>query len=292
MLFLKYLFIISLGLFIFTFAFLIKNTRFPRYNINTLPSHYGMPYEQVSFYATDGIKLAGWLIVNRVENPVIIICHGLGTNKSDVLDIASFIYKAGYNLFLFDFRGHGESKGRVTSYGYLEQRDIEGALNYLDKRDDIYRPGYGIFGPSMGGAASCIVAAKDIRIKALVLDSVYIDLKETIMRHTKLLYNFPKIPFGYLTIAAYDVLFLANINAVSPIRVIKEISPRAVFIINGEKDERMPAKDAVKLYESAREPKQLWLIPDATHFENYWLNPEQYEQKVVDFFYKHLPIGN
>lgn len=289
--FFKYLFVISLGLFIFTLAFLIKNTRFPRYNINITPSQYGMPYQRITFNATDGIKLSGWLVMANRENPVIIVCHGLGTSKSDVLDIANVIYKAGYNLFLFDFRGHGESGGGVTSYGYLEQRDITGALNYLDKRNDIPHIGYGVFGPSMGGATACLVAGQDMRIKALVLDSVYIDLKETIIWHTKLLYNLPKIPFGLFTIAAYDILFLTNINTISPIRVIKKISPRAVFIINGEKDERMPAKDSLKLYEAAGEPKKLWIAPSATHFQGYWINQGQYEQKITDFFYAYLPVA-
>jgi len=74
------------------------------------------------FFSSDGLILKGWIIQKDKSLVTIIFCHGLGMNKSDLLSLAKSIYDAGFNLFLFDFRGHGDSSGSTTSFGYLEER--------------------------------------------------------------------------------------------------------------------------------------------------------------------------
>ncbi|MCM8783897.1 MAG: alpha/beta hydrolase [Candidatus Omnitrophica bacterium] len=284
--FLKYFFIISVGIFAFTFSLLIRNTLLSRWHDNTLPSEYGMPFEEINFYSKDKIMLKGWLILNNKDSSTIILCHGLGTNKSELLSIAKFIYDAGFNIFLFDFRGHGESQGKVCSLGYFEQKDLEGAMDYLYQRFE--HKNIGVFGLSLGGAVAIMVASKDERIKIVVSEGAYKELYSSMLYFAKVFYSLPKIPFNIFLRIAYFLRFGIDPQDVSPQKVITHISPRPVFIINGEKDKQIPPQNAYTLFERAHAPKEIWIIPQADHGEGYGLYPEVYSQKIINFLKKNI----
>lgn len=245
-----------------------------------------MPYEEIEFLSKDELLLRGWLILKDKDYPTIILCHGLGTNKSDLLEIAEFIYREGFNVFLFDFRGHGESQGKISSFGYLEQRDLEGAIDYLYPK--IENKNLGVFGLSMGGAVAIMVSAKDERIKVVISDSAYKDLYSSMVHLAKSFYHLPKFPFNILLNIAYFLCFGISPKKVSPQKAISQISPRAVFIINGEKDKQIPSDNAYSLFEKANPPKEIWVIPEADHGEGYILYPEEYSQKIINFLGKIL----
>lgn len=291
---LKIIFSLSLGVFLFALLLLIRNTYLPRYQYTVLPSQYGMAYEEVDFLSSDKKRLKGWLITARSQvvkdkrNPVIILCHGLGANKSDLTEFAHFLNLAGFNIFLFDFRGHGESGGKATSFGYWEQRDLKGAIDYLKGRGDLSNANYGLFGISMGGSVAILVAAGDTSIKAVAADSPYTDLDNSIVRHLKLMYHFPRFPLANFTILAYRLRFLTNSQNISPLRAISRISPRAIFLINGAQDPRMPASLVSGLYNKAGEPKELWLVPDAGHMQSYAIAGKEYKKRLINFFNSYL----
>jgi len=67
-----------------------------------------------------------------------------------------------------------------------------------------------------------------------------------------------------------------------------DISPRPILIIHGEQDTIVNPRDAVQLYEAAKEPKELWLAPDAEHCGAYFADRKAYVAKVIDFFDLHL----
>jgi fermentation-respiration switch protein FrsA (DUF1100 family) len=278
------------GLFFFIFSVLMRNSSLTHLPNTVTPEAYGISYESVNFRTPDNVMLSGWLMIKDSNNPMVVICHGLGANRADVLDFAYIFYKAGYNIFMFDFRGHGESQGWYTSFGYLEQRDLEGAIQYLKERPDIRIDQIGVFGISMGGSVAILTAAQNSIIKAVVADSPYIDLDRSIIEHAKYLLHIPVRFLGDLAVMAYRIRFLTDSSKVSPIKAISKISPRAVFIINGAKDTRMHAMDAQKLFDAASEPKELWLVKSAGHLECFSLAGEEYQRRIIEFFQKHLPL--
>lgn len=277
----------SLGIaFLASFVLLVSNTFLPRYPYHDTPSMFRLPFETVQFTATDGLRLTGWLILKDKARPWIILCHGLGASKTDILPYGIFLYKRGFNLFFFDFRAHGESQGLATSFGHREQRDLEGAIRFLQKRYPETR--LGVWGNSLGGAVALLVASRENAIRAVCADSPYHDLEGSLNRHLNLIFRLPRIPFGYFARWAYEIRFLTLIQRVSPVRVVDKISPRAVFLINGAKDQRMLATETKELYERAGEPREIWIAPEAGHLEAYSFYPEDYEGKVSSFFEKHL----
>lgn len=116
--------------------------------VTKTPEEFKILYDVVYFDTTDGVELCGWFIesVNNSDETFIICGDGF-TTKSDLLHTTLFLREK-YNLFYFDMRGTGNSKG-VYKFGFSEHRDIEAAYNFLlnmkeesSKRIFIYTCGF------------------------------------------------------------------------------------------------------------------------------------------------------
>ena len=266
----------------------LRNTILPRSPNRWTPAQAGLPCETVRFHATDGMWLEGWKIPGETARPWLILCHGVGSNRSDLLDVAAGLHEAGFNLFLFDFRAHGGSRGLVTSFGWLEQRDLEGALAFLGALPDVPSRPYGIYGISMGGSVALMTASRDERLGAVAVDSPYADLEQTLGRHLRLMYPLPRAPFLWYVLATYRLRFGVWPRALSPKASAGRLSPRALLLIHGAHDIRMPLQEARRMYDAAGEPKDLFVIQDAGHLESFSANPRVYLQRLTAFFASQL----
>ena len=268
-----------------TAVLFLRQTILPRMPLAPGPLPWQASHVQsVTFQATDGIILAGWKVHIDPSRPWILLCHGLGANRADLLEIATGLTKARYNVFLFDFRAHGESAGRSTSFGWLEQRDLEGALAFLGAQPEIPDRPYGVFGVSMGGAVAIMVAAKDDRLAAMAVDSIYGNLEHSLAHHLKLLYRLPRIPFGIFINTAYRLRFGVWPNRMSPQKAVSRLSPRPLLVIHGEHDPRMPLEAAKALVDAAGERTELWVVPTTEHSGGFALDPDAYLKRLVGFF--------
>src|SRR5271155_404346 len=104
--------------------------------------------------------------------PTIILCHGYESSRGELLTLVSALQDHQYNVFLFDFAGHGASPG-TTSFGYREADELRTAIDTLAARNDVDPASFGICGDNLGAYAALREAEHDTRVKALVLDSVY-----------------------------------------------------------------------------------------------------------------------
>lgn len=277
---------------VIAFALLYLNTHPPRYSLNLNPDQYHLNYHEVWFTNDQGLKLKGWFIKSNQglgkPPPTIIFCHGLGANKSDFIDLAHHLVHHGYHAFLFDLRAHGESKGSRCSLGLHEQRDLSAAIEYLIIREDSDPDKIGVYGFSLGGAIALMQAAHDQRIAAIVADSTFASLKEQVAHTLSTFYHIPPSLFMPLASFLYRIYFMESMDQVSPIKSVNKISPRALMLIGGEKDTQIPPSSIKKLFGAAKEPKELWLVPDAQHGETISSNQKQYGERVVTFFDQHL----
>lgn len=269
------LFLIFLSL--FTFYISIK----PAKIITDLePSDLRLEYEEVVFKSADGIKLSGWLIPNNKTKATIIVMHGYPADKANLLGTAQFLAKD-FNVLLFDFRSFGKSQGKYTTAGYLEKNDLLGAINYLEKENNITK--IGLYGFSLGGAVALMTNHKNI--KAIVTDSAYARLGNMVKHMYRPLFIL-KYPLSYLT-KLYGLIFLhINIDDVNPIDSIKTIKA-PILIIHAEKDSQIPLSEAYLLHE-ANKNAELWIVKNADHGMSHAVNPEEYERKVVGFFRENV----
>ena len=274
-----------------SFILVYANTHPPRYPLHIPPSRFQADYEDLSFTTDDGIVLRGWLVKpagSGGPRPAVIICHGLGANKSDFTDLAVSLSRRGYLVLTFDFRAHGESGGGSSSLGLREQMDVAAALACLRSRTDADPQRIGIYGFSLGGATALLAAARSGGFRAVVSDSAFTSLRDQARTAITGFYHLPAFPFLPLTTLGYRLWFFASVDDVDPERAIVNLSPVPVLIIAGEGDDLIPLENGKRLYAAAREPKELWIVPNAAHGGTMAAEGTEYERTVGAFFDRAL----
>jgi fermentation-respiration switch protein FrsA (DUF1100 family) len=255
----------------------------PRERFLRNPADLGLPFENVQFTTSDGIELVGWFIGSPQGEAAVILGHGFSRSRQEMLDVAAMLHNNCYNVLLFDWRAHGKSGGKRTTFGHKEVEDLAAAVRYVASRPEVDPERIGVLGNSMGAAIAIRAAAILPQLKAVVSDSPFTSLEDSIevgVRRRGPLGVWPLRPlaqfFGLKTIGI-------DPDLVRPIDDIDDISPRPVLIMHGGRDELIPEDAGARLYAAASEPKMLWYAPDAAHVELAAEYPDEYEAKVVAF---------
>lgn len=270
-----------------SFILVYANTHPPRYPLRVPPSASGASFEDVAFTASDGVVLKGWIFLPKPRSGMlaaVILCHGLGSNRSDLTDLAVSLTGRGLAVLTFDFRAHGVSGGSRSSLGLHEQRDIRAALDLLRSRKEIDGRRIGIFGFSLGGAAAILTAADTGAFRAVVADSAFSSLRDQAREAVTGFYHLPSFPFLQVTTLGYRLSFGTSVDAISPERAIGRLSPVPVLIIAGKGDDLIPEENGHRLFLAAREPKELWIIPVPGHGGTIAAAGQEYDRRVGEFF--------
>lgn len=239
---------------------------------------------------SDGLALSAWWIPHPHPQGVLLLLHGYGACKADLLDLAASFHRVGVcHLLLLDFRAHGDSDGSQVSFGRREVLDVEAALAYLAQRAETRALPVGCFGVSMGGAVGILAAARFPAIRAVAVDSVYADLAKAIARTQWLTYHIPRVPLGQWCVWGTELRLGCRLAELSPVQAAARLSPRALLVVHGMKDAGVPPEEGKILYESAGHPKELWLVPDADHASGFYLERERYSRRLSEFFQHALP---
>lgn len=244
------------------------------------PRDLGLDYEDVIIATEDGIELSAWFLPSQKEAAkTIILLHGYPADKGNILPALSFLAE-NYNLFLFDFRYLGQSRGKYSTAGAKEVGDLLAVIRYLKSRgiSEI-----GIWGFSMGGAVALISAPNAPEIKAIVSESSYARLDLMAQE----LYRLPLLnyPLAWLT-ELWARLFLGiNLRDISPADSAKNLSI-PVLLIHSKNDEVIPFKNALLIQGSLKNNNraEFWFEENLTHGQL----GKKYEQKIEEFFENNL----
>lgn len=247
------------------------------------PFELNLPAEEVQFPSLQGTHaVSGWYIPHPQAIATIIICPGYRGRRSDVLGMSGQLWKAGYNVLAFEYYGHGTVVGERVTLGYREINDFLGAVAYAKQRAP--EDHLGAIGYSMGAAVSIMGTARSPEIEALVADSPFATHKSAVEYAVRRTIHLPFVLFDWVT----DLLLFwragYHFNQVEPLRDISYIAPRPILIIDGLKDTVVNPQDGIQLYEAARQPKELWTLPDVDHCGAYFADRVTYTQRVIGFF--------
>lgn len=242
----------------------------------------GLSYENTYFKTKDDVLLHGWFIPAQSDKAVII-GHGLGANKSNFLIVADFWHSLGFNVLIFDFRGHGQSQGHTISLGYKERLDIQAGLDYLSRRQDVNLGRIIGYGVSFGGAAMIQAAAEDLRLQAIIIDSAYASVDSMALQTVERIGFVP--PFLVKIIANIGLSMASlecgfDLQAFSPERAMAKIKQPVLFL-HGKKDTLISWKESEKLFASAHEPKFLHYFETEGHYTT--MNDPNYKMIVSNF---------
>ncbi len=242
-------------------------------------------WESLSLITEDKVSISGWLIRNSSAEGVLLLLHGFGTSKVDLLDLARSLHDFGkHHLVLIDFRGHGHSGGGSFSFGRKEVLDVKAVLTILASTPDLRELPIGCLGVSMGGAIGILAASHYPEIRAVVSDSAYADLGKAIARALKITYHIPLLILGQIVIWSTEVRLGCKMAAVSPMLAVPRIAPRSVMIIHGTNDKTVPHQDGQTLFKVAGYPKKQWMIPGAEHVACFYKDRAEYTRMVSEFF--------
>ena len=151
--------------------------------LDAWPDQFGLPYENVTFKTQDNVQLKGWFITSpEVSDKTIILMHGWGMNRSDILKNTYFLRDLGFNLFYFDFRALGESGGKTSSIGYLELKDVSAAISFLKQTRPQFCAKIGLYGLSMGGMVAICETAHNPEIACVVAEASYYSFRRVVSR--------------------------------------------------------------------------------------------------------------
>jgi len=254
------------------------------------PADYGLSFEQISFKARDGLALRGWFI--RAPNPkgTLVFSHGYAGDCSPDLIYAPLFHQAGYNTLFFDYRGHGASGGNFTSLVYFEREDLLAALDFLRARG-IAR--VGLIGFSMGGAIALATAPRSPMVVGVISDCAFAELRN-VMVHAARARRVPALLaplLGWLIVAFASVRLRANLFSADPIHSVAQIAPRPLLIMHAGKDIQVPVEEARRLFDATREPKELWIVPNAMHRRIEEVARDEYHKRIVEFFDRAFGLG-
>jgi pimeloyl-ACP methyl ester carboxylesterase len=123
-------------------------------------------------FTMDGAAREGLFFPGFRGAPTIVLCHGYGSSKGELLTLVSALQDHQYNVFVFDFAAHGANDG-ITTFGYHEADEVRAAIDAIAARNDVDPASFGLWGYNLGAYAALREAESDKRVRAIVLDSVY-----------------------------------------------------------------------------------------------------------------------
>jgi uncharacterized protein len=249
------------------------------------PDEYGLQYESVEFQASDGVILRGVWISALNSDKAVIILHGHDSSFDFDVYRAPDMHEAGFNVLLFDFRAHGRSDGNMKTFGYKERWDVLGAIEFLQKRGMRH---FGLLGFSYGGLTAMLTTPICPQVEAVVTDGGPTRLMTgaAAWADERGLPHWLTRALSWLFFSITSLRLGINIFQYEPVRWVGKISPRPIFFIHGDHD--LFCADFDELYAAAKEPKELWRLPEAGHTTASQLYPEEHARRVIDFFNRYL----
>ena len=231
---------------------------FPDRPLGATPRSEGLAYDDVRFPASDGVMLHGWLVPAPGARVTLVWFHGNAGNIGDRVHNIGLLHRVlGANVFIFDYRGYGQSQGSLADLSEeATYRDGKGALAYLRARPDVSATRLVYFGRSLG-AAVAVELARAQPPAGLILETAFTTLEDVARVH------YPFVPLWFLR-TKYE-----SLRKIPEVRV-------PLLILHGDRDEVVPLEQAKRLYAAANEPKQLYVVRGAEHNNTYVIGGAAY----------------
>lgn len=238
------------------------------------PDQIGLTYEDITLSTPDGHSLHGWLVHAQGElRGSVYFLHGNAENISTHIASVMWLPVYGYQVFLLDYRGYGQSTGSPGIAEALE--DIEIGYRWLLARPESREKPVFLLGQSLGAALTVVFSAQvpnlHERVEGVILDATftrYRGIAREKLSKFWLTWLF-QYPLSWLLPGSYD-----------PIDHIAKISPTPLLIIHSKQDEIIPYHHGKELFAAARSPK-LFLPTHTRHIGTF--NISEHRDDLLHF---------
>jgi pimeloyl-ACP methyl ester carboxylesterase len=247
-----------------------RRFQFPdKENAGLTPASFGLKFEDIAFNAPDGVPLSGWWVPAPDARGTVVLVHGLNRSRIEMVKKVPFLNHKGWNALLFDLRHHGQSGGTVSSFGHFEKDDVHAAARWA--RAHASGPVV-LWGVSLGGASAALAAADDPTVAALVCDSSYRSLRDTVDHHMTLARTWrwwmrlvPPWPVGAEVLYWIGRQGGFDVDTVDIKAAAAHMAGRPALFVCNSGDKRMPSDIAFDLKAAAGEHARVLVVPGNSH---------------------------
>lgn len=224
----------------------------------TRPAQFGLAHEEL-FFDSGNARLHGWWLPATAQpaRGAVLHLHGNAANISNHLPLVAWLPPAGFDVLMFDYRGFGQSEGRPTLAGVVD--DAAAALAALRARPGVDASRLIVFGQSLGGATALRLLARDAAgVRLAIIDSAFASYRQ-IAREAAL---------DSVVLAPLLPMALPMLPPVAddPVTALASIRLPLLFV-HGSRDSVVHARHSEQLHAAARDPKRLLKVDGAVHME-------------------------
>ena len=229
-------------------------------------------FTSVKFESSDGLALTGWYRPSDNGAAVVIVNSAAG-DRSGSKRHGELLARHGYGVLMYDARGTGGSEGSPNGWGWDWKYDVEGALDFLQQQPDVDPERLGGLGLSTGADVLIQVAASNRDLRVVVADGA------TGMSFADRPPGSIQVPFVWTMFAAGQ-LFSGTSPGPPLSELAAQISPTPLFLIATGS---LPAEliSSNRYADAAKEPVELWELPDVTHTNGIDEVAQEYERRVI-----------
>ncbi len=235
---------------------------YPSKDVIANPSQMGLDYQDVALFTEDHVRLHGWFVPSTGARRTLLIFHGNAGNISHRLEWIRLLHDLNCHVFMIDYRGYGKSEGSPFEDGlYLDAR---AAYEWWAKERGSSGEQLVVMGESLGGCVAVDLASRTDPA-ALVLQSTFSSARE--MARTL----FPLGLLQPLTGIRFD-----SLSKIGKVRC-------PILVIHGDRDEIVPFRLGMNLYDAAPSPKDFYEVPGAGHNDLVWVAGPDYSRRLREF---------
>lgn len=222
------------------------------------PDNYGLRFRQYWIPTAGDDRLNAWFF--PADNPVgtVVHCHGNAGNISAHFKFVGWLPAQGWNVLCFDYRGYGQSDGKVTRSSTID--DVHAAIRFAATLPEVDADRVCVIGQSLGGTVAIAALAEDDHgVRGLCIDGAFSSYRTEA--------RFVAGQSWYLWAAAGLLSRLLISDHASAIDCVGRIGAMPKLFICGDQDRTVDYRQTVDLYEKASQPKELWIIEGTGHTE-------------------------
>ena len=205
-------------------------------------------YEEIFIETKKKIKLKSWFIKKDLNKfKTILIFHGNAGNLFNRVYKLNELNKLDVNILLISWRGFSGNKGKPTEKNLYH--DAEEAVKWLNNRGAISK-NIILYGESLGTGVATELGTSNA-FGGIILESPFTSIA-----------NAAKIYYPYLPV---NIILKDRYDSIGKIKNITT----PILIMHGKKDNIVPQKMGLELYEKANQPKFSYFPENDDHMMEY-----------------------
>jgi pimeloyl-ACP methyl ester carboxylesterase len=243
-------------------------------------------YESLNFTDSAGEEHGGWLLRGLRGAPVIVLCHGYDSNRSELLSLGTVLQENHFNVYIFNFRGV-KPKSLSSDFGARPVAVLQAAIAKLLAQQGINTTRFGLFGKNTGAYATLAVAEQDPKVRALALNNVYEQPIQ--MFNAQVDQTLGSTPVFRVVMDAEFRLLGSASKTPQVGENLSKVDSIPKFFISG-RDAPSLAALTNSIYDRVAQPKRM-LVMDHTEFGTMSsTEKKEYENQILAFFQQNLSL--